>query len=47
MTPILVSAFEERIWNAAELGAASEPPRTDVSFQGSRGDDLPGRGTPG
>jgi predicted ester cyclase len=42
-TPILVTAFYERIWNAGDLGAASELLIEDFSFRGSLGAELRGR----
>lgn len=42
-TPNLVEAFYQRIWNAGDLGAASDLLTGDFSFRGSLGAELWGR----
>jgi hypothetical protein len=44
-TPKLVEAFYARIWNAGDLGAASDLLIEDFSFRGSLGVELKGRET--
>lgn len=43
-TPVLVKAFYERIWNAGDLEAAEELLAPGLSFRGSLGAELRGRG---
>ena len=43
-TPDLVRSFYERIWNAGDIGAAEELLTSGLSFRGSLGAELHGRG---
>jgi steroid delta-isomerase-like uncharacterized protein len=43
-TPELVRSFYERIWNAGDLDAVEELLASDLSFRGSLGAELHGRG---